>query len=98
MKRLKGIPGIVVNDIQLNTISNYAYFPVLFDKNIFGKSRDEVFDMLARENIFARKYFYPLINEYDCYKDKYFQLCFKLLVIHIKITSKVQLYFTILMN
>lgn len=71
MKRLKGIPGIVVNDIQPNTTSNYAYFPVLFDKDIFGKSRDEVYNMLAKENIFARKYFYPLINDYDCYKKQY---------------------------
>ena len=26
---------------------------------------------LLKENIFTRKYFYPLINDYDCYKDKY---------------------------
>ena len=26
---------------------------------------------LAKENIFSRKYFYPLISDYDCYKDKF---------------------------
>lgn len=71
MKRLKGIPGIIVNDIQQYTSPNYAYFPVVFDKNVFGKSRDEVFSLLAKENIFARKYFYPLINDYDCYNNQY---------------------------
>ena len=26
---------------------------------------------LKNENIFTRKYFYPLINDYECYKDEY---------------------------
>ena len=27
--------------------------------------------MLADNNVFARKYFYPLTNELECYADKY---------------------------
>ena len=50
---------------------NYAYFPVLFDKEVFGKSRDEVAEKLKENGIFARKYFYPLCNAFDCYADKY---------------------------
>ena len=26
---------------------------------------------LAKENIFSRKYFYPLISDYDCYRDRF---------------------------
>ena len=26
---------------------------------------------LEKENILTRKYFYPLINDYNCYKDQY---------------------------
>ena len=26
---------------------------------------------LQKENIFTRKYFYPLINDYECYRDEY---------------------------
>jgi dTDP-4-amino-4,6-dideoxygalactose transaminase len=43
--------------------------PVLFDG--FKKNRDEVFEKLKTENILARKYFYPLISDFACYKDKY---------------------------
>ena len=28
-------------------------------------------EKLQKENIFSRKYFYPLINDYDCYKNQY---------------------------
>ena len=71
LERLSNIDGIEVSKIQENVIPNYAYFPVVFDKNVFGKSRDEVLEELAKEDIFGRKYFYPLINDYKCYKDKY---------------------------
>ena len=71
IERLSNINGIKISKNQENVTPNYAYFPVVFNKEIFGKSRDEVFESLANENIFARKYFYPLINEYECYKDKY---------------------------
>ena len=46
--------------------SNYAYFPVAFTDPF---NRDEVFDKLAKNNILARKYFYPLTNEFECYQD-----------------------------
>ena len=46
--------------------SNYAYFPVVFSSKY---NRDEIFASLANENIFARKYFYPLTNEFECYRD-----------------------------
>ncbi|MCH5170043.1 MAG: DegT/DnrJ/EryC1/StrS aminotransferase family protein, partial [Oscillospiraceae bacterium] len=32
-------------------------------------TRDEIFDRLQREDITARKYFYPLTNSFACYKD-----------------------------
>ena len=71
VERLSNIDGITISKKQDKVTENYAYFPVIFDKEIFGKSRDEVMDELMQENIFTRKYFYPLINDYDCYKDKY---------------------------
>ncbi|MDO4939100.1 MAG: DegT/DnrJ/EryC1/StrS family aminotransferase [Lachnospiraceae bacterium] len=44
---------------------NYSYMPVITD------ARDELFDKLSRHKIYARKYFYPCINAYDCYKGEY---------------------------
>ena len=66
-KRLSGIEGIILCQEQEGVVSNYAYFPVVFDG--FKYTRDEIHARLAEENIVARKYFYPLINDYDCYKD-----------------------------
>ena len=66
-KHLAGIKGIKLNDVQQNVQSNYAYFPVVFDG--YKYTRDEVFERLAKENIYARKYFYPLTNEFECYKN-----------------------------
>lgn len=69
--RLSGINGITVWKEQDGVLHNYAYFPVLFDEKIFGKSRDEVAQSLAEKEIFARKYFYPLTSEFECYKGKF---------------------------
>ena len=66
-ERLSGVDGITICQEQEGVISNYAYFPVVFDG--YKYTRDDVFALLAEENIVARKYFYPLINDYDCYKD-----------------------------
>jgi len=71
MERLDGVRGIRLNPRQDGVVPNYAYFPVLFDERVFGASRDEVFEALAKENIRARKYFYPLTNTFDCFHGMY---------------------------
>lgn len=71
IERLDGIDGIKPCKTQSDIESNYAYFPVYFDKEKFGKSRDDVFERLKENDIYARKYFYPAINELSCYKGKY---------------------------
>ena len=67
--KLSNIPGIKLINPQLDVESNYAYLPVIFDN--YKHTREEVYDLLAKNDIIARKYFYPLVNDYDCYKDKY---------------------------
>ena len=64
-EHLNGIAGIRLCRKQRDVEPNYAYFPVVFDG--YRATRDEVFDALAKENIGARKYFYPLTNSFDCY-------------------------------
>lgn len=68
---LEGIDGIQLNTIQEDVESNYAYFPVVFHEEKFGSSRNEVAERLEKENIYPRKYFYPLTSTFDCYHDKY---------------------------
>ncbi|WP_143321909.1 DegT/DnrJ/EryC1/StrS family aminotransferase [Clostridium sp. HBUAS56010] len=68
-ERLSGIPGIRLNGGQKGVKPNYAYFPVAFEG--YSLTRNEVYELLASHHIFARKYFYPLITEFDCYKDRF---------------------------
>ena len=70
-ERLNGVGGIQLNPVQEYVTSNYAYFPVIFHEKQFGFTRNEVHDRLAQENIFSRKYFYPLTNTYDCFHGAY---------------------------
>lgn len=60
-KRLGGVDGITLLP-QQDIKQNFAYYPVLFDKEKFGKSRDKVMAELSAEGINARKYFYPLVS------------------------------------
>ena len=66
-KRLTGNAGIVLCAEQENVKHNYAYFPVVFDG--YKYTRDEVYGRLAGHGITARKYFYPLTNNIECYKE-----------------------------
>lgn len=70
-ERLDGIRGIKLSRPQPGVKSNYAYFPVLFDG--YKLDRDEVFEKLRTNNIFARKYFYPLTSSFACYKGRFAQ-------------------------
>ena len=72
-EHLNGVDGIKLCAVPQDVESNYAYFPVYFDKHKFGKSRDDVFEDLKKHDIFSRKYFYPAINELSCYAEQYDQ-------------------------
>jgi dTDP-4-amino-4,6-dideoxygalactose transaminase len=67
-EQLDGIDGIKLNVLQKDVKTNYAYFPIIVDEGRFGHSRDEVAAELEKNNIYSRKYFYPLTNDFDCYK------------------------------
>jgi dTDP-4-amino-4,6-dideoxygalactose transaminase len=67
-KKLKNIPGIKVLDDISNVQHNYSYFPILIDKEEYGKIRDEVYEELKKHNIFSRRYFYPLISQFPTYR------------------------------
>ncbi len=70
-KHLENVKGIQINPKQEGVESNYAYYPIIVHENEFGVTRNDVFVELAKHNIGARKYFYPLTNDFDCYKDKF---------------------------
>ena len=68
---LGGKEGLTLCPAQEGVTPNYAYFPAVFDKAVFGADRDEVYKELEENNIFARKYFYPITTAFDCYKGRF---------------------------
>ncbi|PLS01106.1 DegT/DnrJ/EryC1/StrS family aminotransferase [Neobacillus cucumis] len=68
-ENLSGIKGIKLCQIQLGVKSNNSYFPVVFED--YKLNRDEIYELLKEHHIIARKYFYPLTNSIDCYKDRF---------------------------
>lgn len=65
---LQGLSGISFIDDMSRVRHNYQYFPIFIDKERSGKSRDEVYEILKKHNIFPRRYFFPLISQFPTYK------------------------------
>jgi dTDP-4-amino-4,6-dideoxygalactose transaminase len=68
-KQLKDIPGITMMDEIPSVKANYTYFPIFVNKDEYGMSRDKLYARLKKNNIFGRRYFYPLISTFSPYKD-----------------------------
>jgi dTDP-4-amino-4,6-dideoxygalactose transaminase len=67
-KNLKTVKGIkFLNNIK-RVSHNYSYFPILIE-NDYPIRRDELYEKLKNENIFTRRYFYPLISEFPPYRN-----------------------------
>ena len=66
---LKSTPGISYLPEQNDVDYNYAYFPIFVDENKYGISRDALYDKLKENNIWGRRYFYPLISSFEPYKE-----------------------------
>lgn len=70
-EQLGNVEGLQLNVLQKDVESNYAYFPIIIDEKQFGYSRNEVSERLQKENIYSRKYFYPLTNTFECFGGKF---------------------------
>ena len=67
VEQLSEIQGIKLMITPPDLDYNYSYFPILV-KSGFPLTRDELFICFQEENIFPRKYFYPLITDFSLYK------------------------------
>lgn len=67
-ENLSRIRGIRLMPEQKDVVSNYAYFPIFVDEQEYGRTRDELYHYLREREIYARRYFFPLTNECNCYK------------------------------
>lgn len=64
---LDGIPGIHCLQDKSGYSPNHAYYPILVDEN-YGLTRDDLYQALRDKNIYARRYFYPLISDFPMYR------------------------------
>lgn len=69
LENLSGIDDIKLPSVPKGVVSNYSYFPVQFVS--LNVTRDDIHYELMKHNIYTRKYFYPLTNEYECYQSKF---------------------------
>jgi dTDP-4-amino-4,6-dideoxygalactose transaminase len=65
-KAFDGLCGIKCLPLLVDK-PNYSYFPIFVESG-YGMSRDGLYDLLKSKNIFARRYFYPLITDFPMYK------------------------------
>jgi dTDP-4-amino-4,6-dideoxygalactose transaminase len=69
-QRLRGMPGIQLPpELPPNINFNYIYMPIEVDEQEFGMSRDALYEALKKYNVYSRRYFYPLICDYECYRN-----------------------------
>jgi dTDP-4-amino-4,6-dideoxygalactose transaminase len=57
--RLAAVPGISLLEYQKADANNYQYVVADIDPRIAGITRNQVFEILQRENVFCRRHFHP---------------------------------------
>ncbi|MFA5713991.1 MAG: DegT/DnrJ/EryC1/StrS family aminotransferase, partial [Bacteroidales bacterium] len=65
---LEGVEGITFLKDIAGVKHNYSYFPIFVDERQYGMSRDALYERLKEQNIYGRRYFYPLISKFDPYR------------------------------
>lgn len=64
---LDNVPGIFCPEIPVGITANYSYFPMLVLDD-YPLTRDGLFQALQTIDIYARRYFYPLISDFPMYR------------------------------
>jgi dTDP-4-amino-4,6-dideoxygalactose transaminase len=65
---LKNVEGISFMDDIQDVRHNYAYFPIFVEDEKYGLTRDELYFKMQGNNVFGRRYFYPLISTFSTYR------------------------------
>ena len=76
---LQDVQGITIFQPMVDSFSsnlspltsnlNYSYFPIFLDEEQYGISRDALYEKMKANNVLGRRYFYPLITDFDPYKN-----------------------------
>jgi dTDP-4-amino-4,6-dideoxygalactose transaminase len=65
---LAGLRGIEFLEIPAEVEPNFSYFPILVGPD-YPISRDALYERLKADNIFSRRYFYPLLSNLPMYRE-----------------------------
>ena len=68
IEKIKGID--IFRTLKDGEENNFAYFPILVQDN-YPLSRDELYDKMHENEIYPRKYFYPITSDQNCFRNKY---------------------------
>ena len=63
------VDSFASNLSPLTSKLNYSYFPIFVDEEQYGISRDALYEKMKANNVLGRRYFYPLITDFDPYKN-----------------------------
>ncbi len=73
-ERLSKVKGIKLLEYDEENVElNYTYCPIFVDKDEYGMDRDVLNQLLLEQHIHARKYFYPITSQFNCYKEMNFR-------------------------
>jgi dTDP-4-amino-4,6-dideoxygalactose transaminase len=67
-RQLSGIPGVCLITYDDSEHCNFQYIVVEIDEKLTHISRDRIQEILQKENILARRYFYPGCHNMEPYK------------------------------
>lgn len=67
-KKLSGCKGLKLPRFENGINFNFSYYPI-FINDEFPVSRDDLYEKLKGADIYARRYFYPLISDFPMYQD-----------------------------
>lgn len=65
---LRDVDGISFWDDMPGVRHNYSYFPIFVDAEKYGMTRDELYMKMKDQDVWGRRYFYPLISEFSTYR------------------------------
>ena len=66
-ERFEGMRGIRCLGSVGEVTPNYSYFPILVEPD-YPLTRDALYQTMKERNVYARRYFYPLISEFPMYR------------------------------
>ena len=64
---LSAVSGITLLPEHEHTLTNTSYFPILINKE-YPSARDDLYEEMKQQGIYARRYFYPLISDMPMYR------------------------------